>query len=326
MTHRPLLSVIIPLYNCEKFLAQCLDSILAQQLDAADFEIIIMDDGSSDNGPAIAARYAGQHGNIRIHRQENQGVATARNNALTFAGGEYVTFVDADDMLASGSMKALLQTACEHKAEVVKAAYIEVTEDATAEGCHAEDRGEPFIRTMSGSNAIVNVTRFREGFCWGYLIKRSLIADNDIRFPAKVSFMEDWAFINQILLKCRTFVHTDRLMYLYRRNSSSCVANMTVEKILLACHAIEIVAKMAGNTGGEVRKKLTYDVCTNINILLWYTIHYKQIYLQRKPVIKALCGLLSLSALRHIPSALLVFRLFPDTFIRVRHLMASRIY
>ena len=326
MNYSPLLSVLIPLYNCGKFIAQCLESIIAQDIATPDYEIIIVDDGSSDDGPATAAAFAGKCDNIRIYRQENLGVSSARNNALSHARGEYVTFVDADDMLVAGCLKTLLHTAREHRADVVKAAYAEVSEDATTCCCTDCVQGGTYVSIMSGADAIVNVCRVREGFCWGYLIRRSLIADNSIGFPDKVSFMEDWAFINQILLKCRTLAHTDLMMYLYRRNSSSCVANMTVEKIMMGGNAIAIVTGLTTNTEGEVRKKLTHDVCVNINVLLWFTIHYKQIYVRRKTVIKEVCRLLSQLGLLHVPPVLLLFRLFPDTFIRLRRIMASRTY
>ena len=94
MNHSPLLSVLIPLYNCGKFIAQCLESIIAQDIATPDYEIIIVDDGSSDDGPATAAAFAGKCDNIRIYRQENLGVSAARNNALSNARGEYVSAAD----------------------------------------------------------------------------------------------------------------------------------------------------------------------------------------------------------------------------------------
>ena len=111
MEQETTLSIIIPLYNCEKYIKHCLDSILAQGLNKSDFEIIIVDDGSVDNSYSIASAYATDHDNIIVVRQENQGVACTRNNALQMAKGNYVTFVDADDMLVGGSLAKLLRIA-----------------------------------------------------------------------------------------------------------------------------------------------------------------------------------------------------------------------
>ena len=182
MEQETTLSIIIPLYNCEKYIKHCLDSILAQGLNKSDFEIIIVDDGSVDNSYAIASAYATDHDNIIVVRQENQGVACTRNNALKMAKGNYVTFVDADDMLVGGSLAKLLRIAMENKAEMVKAAHIEVPQEALFEGYSCNGSS---TELMSGDDAIVKVTKLKEGYCWGYLISRRLIADHNLCFPAK---------------------------------------------------------------------------------------------------------------------------------------------
>ena len=166
----------------------------------------------------------------------------------------------------------------------------------------------------------------KEGYCWGYLISRKLITDNNLKFPPKVAFMEDWAFITQTILKSRTFVNTDVLLYLYRRNSSSCMANVTTEKMLLGCQAIDIVANLTKDTSGDVRKKLSDNVCVNINIVLWFTIHYRSIFNRKKEIIKALLQLMQIVDRTYIPRSLRLFRLCPRMYIIVRNLLASRKY
>ena len=325
MNNHPILSIIIPLYNCEKYIKQCLDTIFRQEMNESDFEVIVIDDGSKDNGFSLASEYAKRHQNILVIKQENQGVACARNNALEKATGDYVTFVDADDMLVSGSLSTLIKIAVENKADIVKAAYKEVPEDAVCED-FSSNHDNSSIQVMTGEEAIVNVTRMKEGYCWGYLISRKLITDNNLKFPPKVAFMEDWAFITQAILKSRTFVNADVLLYLYRRNSSSCMANVTTEKMLLGCQAIDIVANLAKDTSGDVRKKLSDNVCVNINIVLWFTIHYRSIFNRKKEIIKALLQLLQQVDRTYIPESLKLFRLFPSMYIIVRNLLASRKY
>ena len=138
--------------------------------------------------------------------------------------------------------------------------------------------------------------------------------------------MEDWAFITQAILKSRTFVNADVLLYLYRRNSASCMANVTTEKMLLGCQAIEIVANLAKGTSGAVKKKLSDNVCVNINIVLWFTIHYRSIFNRKKEIIKVLLQLLQLVDKSYIQGSLKIFRLFPRMYIIVRNLLASRKY
>ena len=325
MNNHPIISIIIPLYNCEKYIKQCLDTIFRQETNESEFEVIVTDDGSKDNGYSLASEYAKRHQNILVIKQGNQGVACARNNAMEKATGDYVTFVDADDMLVSGSLMALLKITVENKADIVKAAHKEVPEDAVCED-FSSNHDNSSIQVMTGEEAIVNVTRMKEGYCWGYLISRKLITDNRLSFPPKVAFMEDWAFITQAILKSRTFVNADVLLYLYRRNSSSCMANVTTEKMLLGCQAIDIVANLAKDTSGDVRKKLSDNVCVNINIVLWFTIHYRSIFNRKKEIIKALLQLLQQVDRTYIPESLKLFRLFPSMYIIVRNLLASRKY
>lgn len=319
------MSVIIPLYNCERFVIHCLSSIYDQQLAEEDFEVIVVDDGSCDQGASLVQQYAQEHDNLQLIQQHNQGVACARNHALSKACGEYITFVDADDMLVSGSLKFLLQLAMERGAEMVKAAHVEIAEGITGFQYEGEEKDDD-VNEMSGDEAIVRVTQFKEGYCWGYLIKRKILTDNAICFPTSVSFMEDWAFITRVLLKCRTFVHTGILFYLYRRNAASCVANMTVEKLLQGCRAVDIVATTAADATGQVRKKLMENVCVNVNIMLWFTIHYTRIYRRRREIVGALRRLLAQVDRGSIPRSLVVFRLFPELYMLVRRLLASRKY
>ena len=177
MNNHPIFSIIIPLYNCEKYIAQCLDTIFRQEMNESEFEVIVIDDGSKDSSYSLASEYAKRHQNILVVKQENQGVACARNNALEKATGDYVTFVDADDMLVFGSLSTLIKIAVENKADIVKAAHKEVPEDAVCED-FSSSHDNCSIQVMTGEDAIVNVTRMKEGYCWGYLISRKLITDN----------------------------------------------------------------------------------------------------------------------------------------------------
>ena len=317
------MSVIIPLYNCERFVIHCLSSIYDQQLAEEDFEVIVVDDGSCDQGASLVQQYAQEHNNLQLIQQHNQGVACARNHALSKACGEYITFVDADDMLVGGSLAKLLRIAMENKAEMVKAAHIEVPQEALFESYSCNGSS---TELMSGDDAIVKVTKLKEGYCWGYLISRRLIADHNLCFPPKVSFMEDWAFITQAMLKCNTFINSDVLLYLYRHNTTSCVANMSTEKLLLGCRSIDIVSKASTNTTGAVRQKLTDNVCANVNIVLWFTIHYRRIFHDRKTITKVLVPLLKQVDSQFISRSLKPFILFPNLYIVIRHLLAKRKY
>lgn len=101
------LSYIIPLYNCEKYIATCLDSVLNQGLTSDEYEVVVVNDGSTDKGAEIVERYCQKHTNFRLINKENGGVSSARNRGIDEARGEYVYFMDADDYLLPEGMKIL---------------------------------------------------------------------------------------------------------------------------------------------------------------------------------------------------------------------------
>ena len=102
----PKLSVIVPVYNTEKYLRECIDSILAQTF--GDFELLLVDDGSTDSSGAICEEYAQMDERIRVIHQKNAGATVARRNGVSHAGGEYITFVDSDDWISRDMYAAMM--------------------------------------------------------------------------------------------------------------------------------------------------------------------------------------------------------------------------
>ena len=123
----PLISIVIPVYNAEKYLAECLDSVCRQTL--TDIEILCVNDGSADSSPVILRQYAEKDKRIRIMDQPNKGVSAARNAALPLAVGRYVWFIDADDMIESDSCRLLFEKAEESGADIVLLFYRGDSED-----------------------------------------------------------------------------------------------------------------------------------------------------------------------------------------------------
>ena len=106
----PLLSVIIPLYNTEKYIGECLSSILDNNADTADYEIIVVNDGSTDESGTIVQSFCDNNYNIRLINQKNQGVGVARMNGVKEATGDYIWFIDSDDYLVEGATSIILDT------------------------------------------------------------------------------------------------------------------------------------------------------------------------------------------------------------------------
>jgi glycosyltransferase involved in cell wall biosynthesis len=122
----PRISVIIPVYKAENYLAECIDSVLAQTF--SDFELILVDDGSPDNCAAICRDYITKDSRIRFLQQENQGQAAARNHAMTIAEGAWICFVDSDDLIHPRMLELLYQAVAESRAPVSMCCMLEAVD------------------------------------------------------------------------------------------------------------------------------------------------------------------------------------------------------
>lgn len=115
---QPTVSVIVPVYNVEKYLARCVDSITSQTYENLD--IILVDDGSTDNSGRICGEYAKKDTRIRVIHQKNKGASAARNCGITAASGNYIGFIDSDDWIDKDMYELLVNTAIEHHADIVR--------------------------------------------------------------------------------------------------------------------------------------------------------------------------------------------------------------
>jgi glycosyltransferase involved in cell wall biosynthesis len=182
----PKISVIVPVYNVERYLCQCIESILHQTF--TDFELILIDDGSIDNSGLICDEYARKDNRIRIFHKKNEGVSIARNLGLENALGEWITFVDSDDWIDN----YLFQTYINNISSDVDSIVVGLIEE------HQERKS---IRTLSESKCLdmINALLLLEysgyyGFVWNRLYKSSIIQENHIMFDPKISFCEDHLF------------------------------------------------------------------------------------------------------------------------------------
>lgn len=212
----PLISVIVPVYKVEAYLPACVDSILAQTF--RDFELILVDDGSPDACGEMCDQYARQDVRIRVIHQENGGLSAARNAGLEIAQGNYITFVDSDDIISEDCLRCMQKIADETNADLVVGRYIEFAiendrirnwkQDATAPAHHMENRQEACIGLYQGQYWIpINAV--------GKLYHRSVIGD--LRFP-KGRIHEDQAFVPIAAYKASHIEIMDKAVYGYRCN------------------------------------------------------------------------------------------------------------
>lgn len=217
----PLLSIIIPVYNVDRFIGECLDSLICQ-FDAAEVEIVCVDDGSKDRSRVILATYVGRYTSLTVETQENQGVSAARNAGIRRASGRYVMFVDGDDWLCPGAAENLLPILRSLQYDCVFFGLRE-SEAQGDEPC-AESRS---IKGNDGGSddvatAILGFQSPFQGYASGKVIRRSiLLAGPSIMFDERASILEDeWFWINASCRCKRAFILNESY-YVYRRRQRS---------------------------------------------------------------------------------------------------------
>ncbi len=225
------LSVIIPVYNVENYLAGCLDSLLSQGLAIDDYEMIIVNDGSKDSSLLIAERYKSENENIRIISQENQGISIARNAGLEVAKGDYVYFIDPDDFLLKNSLSYILNLAYKYKADMVTFKSTTVKEDvndkSNDETC---DFKNCTIQCTSGLEADKRSLFPLVLSAWFYLVRRSFLLQTDLRFIPEMKNSEDTPFTLSVMLNARTVVITDANIHRYLERPDSIRKDRSKEK------------------------------------------------------------------------------------------------
>lgn len=207
----PLISILIPAYNVEKYLPHCLHSILSQSYKC--LQIVIIDDGSTDNTLSVCARYADKDTRVEVYHQDNSGVATTRNNLLEKVKGDWVLFVDADDWIEPDMVDSLINLADERSADIVECKNVINDIECNKERQEItiwkqEDAVRQFLRHVDFNGSLCNK-----------LVKASLLHKE--KFQRDISYGEDALFCWHLLQKARTIVRTSAQFYHYRMNEES---------------------------------------------------------------------------------------------------------
>ena len=221
MTERPLISVIVPIYGVEKYLEQCLDSILNQTY--RQLEIILIDDGSPDRCGEICDLYASQDSRIKVIHQSNQGLSAARNAGMDMATGEYISFIDSDDYIAPHFYEKLLEGFKEHPEAKVTACQVFKNEDGkiTPLICNRRHQFPTIHTSLWCQDAILGKTYVN---VWNKLYQAELL--KEIRFR-KGRIVEDVLFMYDFLPICISqqallLLLPDYLYYYRIRQGSIC--------------------------------------------------------------------------------------------------------
>ncbi len=213
-------SVILPVYNCEKYLRQCLDTLTAQTL--RDIEIICVNDGSTDGSSEILKEYAAKDMRILVINSENQGAGAARNLGINAACGKYLAFPDADDWFEPEMLSAAYKTAEASKAEITvfrSMQYDSNTGKTAPCGYSVRTDKLPLFRPFSARDMEDSVFRSFMGWAWDKLYRRSFVLNNGLKFQQQRT-SNDMYFTFISLYKASRITVCDRYLYTQRRNVS----------------------------------------------------------------------------------------------------------
>ena len=252
-----MVSIILPVFNAERFLPQCLDSILRQTYQ--DWELIAVDDGSKDGSMEILKSYKKRDNRIHIISKENEGVSIARNIALKHAHGDYIYFVDSDDIVMPEGLMILVKAMESSKATFVKSDFLPIDE----QGKQVFINKKQVIRRrydgkVMDSEKFFKKILMKEYFLWTCLFRKDIIVKNHIQFIPLCRLMEDAAFVVDYLLYSDRNVYKDACIYGYRKYEGTVSAvniDYTEDMMMVLKHTGRHKANLMMLLNSQMQKK-----------------------------------------------------------------------
>lgn len=224
------LSTIVPVYNVEAYLQKCVTSLLNQDLPASEYEIILVDDGSTDRSGALCDTLAAEHGNIRVIHQQNRGLSGARNAGIAAAVGQYVLFVDSDDFLEPNVLGELVKQAEGSDLDILRFNYQNVNE--AGEVFEPNKYAKPFVDFSEEVCDGVTFLNERLGYaCYAcqFMVRTSLLKQEGNGFKEGI-YYEDVEWTPRILLLAGRTASTGKIVYNYLFRTGSIARNTDIEK------------------------------------------------------------------------------------------------
>lgn len=236
MQEKPLVSIIVPIFNVEKYLSECIDSILNQTYE--NIEVILIDDGSADKSAQICDAYTAKDKRVAVVHKTNEGVSAARNDGLKSANGQLIMFVDSDDWIDSETCETAVGAMEESGADVVMWTYISENNgnqsrkiifgsDTVFEGVELTEKLHRRLFGLMGEE--LAHPEYADSLCpvWGKLYKKELILDNNISFVdlSEIGTYEDGLFNIEVFSRVEKAVYLNKCLYHYRKENTSSVTS-----------------------------------------------------------------------------------------------------
>lgn len=279
------LSIIIPIYNVEKYIRTCLKSVFRQNINEDYFEVILVNDGTKDNSIEVINDIINKHNNIIVLEQENQGLSAARNTGLAKASGKYILFLDSDDMLVDNTIPNLLQATKDKTPDLIVADFIKMP-DAEITNNIAFNPTDTSELELTGKELFANHLNPRECYVWRTLYRRTFLTDNNIQFIPGIYF-EDVPFTTECYLKANKCVRMSCLFYIYRQREASICSSLDIRKIYDLNTIVARLCEMHQQyqLPKYIEDKLEDVIFATFSITQWYIIEYDNLYQERKLLI-----------------------------------------
>lgn len=268
-----LLSIIVPVYNVERYVRACIESIYHQGLDESTFEVIIVNDGSTDHSMERIQDIIEAHSNITVINQENLSLSVARNNGIAAAKGEYILMPDSDDLLIEESLPILLEKALLHKADLVVADFLEMTDEGI-NNLTTIPRKKGLFKQKSGEKLFLEDLNPTQCYVWRTLYRREFLINNHLTFVPGIRY-EDFPFTHECYLKAKRCLRAPHLLNIYRKGHASATSSFNKKKAFDLCIAIASTWKLRGLKGlnSQVTKKLNNDIYKSFSLLIYFMLY-----------------------------------------------------
>lgn len=266
----PKITVAVPIYNVKPYLEKCVQSVLGQT--ERDFELLLIDDGSTDGSGALCDRLAGQDPRIRVIHQENRGLGGARNTGIENAQGEWILFPDSDDWLEPNVLEKALSAAEKTGADMAVFAYRTVDEAGnilqefresvpTETGMDPRERKDLLLMAPTA---------------WCRLCKTALFQENGLRFPPRVWY-EDVRTTTKLIPRCGKIVYTDCVGYNYLQRAGSIMNNVNLQRNREIIEAFEDMLGWYGEQGLMDKYQAELEYLTVFHVFLTASVRVARI-------------------------------------------------
>ncbi len=269
------LSIIVPVYNVEKYIRSCIESIFKQGLDDASFEVIIVNDGSTDRSMEMIEYIISQHRNITVINQDNKGLSIARNNGIANAKGKYILMPDSDDLLIENSLKPLLEIALESQADLIVADFKSMTDNEIEQTNTSLLQLEMFnYREKTGEELFLEDLNPYHCYVWRTLYRNDFLKENNMSFVPGI-YIQDVPFTHECYLKAKKCIRTYWLLNIYRKGHESATFSFNIKKTKDFCTAVAKTWELTHLDGisSRAQNKLREDIYTSFSMIIWIIIH-----------------------------------------------------